>query len=104
LPRAVLRQVNGRSRPQSKNSKNGRLDGPQVFYQMLGKVLNNQNEMKERMDRNESRGAGQQLEQNINLGIPVSSLEALYELEEKLVQPAYMSQLVFKLFNNQTLK
>jgi hypothetical protein len=71
---------------------------------MLGKVLNNQKEMKERMDRNESQDACQQLEQNINLGIPVPSLEGFYELEEKLVQPAYMSQLVFKLLISQTFK
>jgi hypothetical protein len=56
------------------------------------------------MDRNGSQDAGQQLEQNINLDIPVQSLEGYNELEDKLVQPAYMSQLVFKLFNNPIFK
>jgi len=94
--RAVLRQLNGqRSRPGSKNPRDGgRLDGPQVLYQLLGKVLNNQNGIKEKMDRNGGQESSQQLDQNINLGLPVSSLEGFHELEEKLIQPAYMSQMV----------
>ena len=66
---------------------------------MLGKVLNNQNEMKEKMDHNLSQDTSQQLEQNIDLGIPVSSLEGYYELEEKRAQPAYMSQMVFEIYD-----
>jgi hypothetical protein len=68
--------------------------GPKLLCQMMGKVINNQRELNEKVDRIGNATQTQEMNLNINLGIPVTSIDAFFELEAKMSEEVNLNQLV----------
>jgi hypothetical protein len=68
--------------------------GPNVLCELMGKFINNQIELNEKMDKMGNVNQTQEIDLNINLGLPVTSIDAFFELEAKMSETANMNQLV----------
>jgi hypothetical protein len=96
--RPVLQPLNSSSQQLRRIGKkirvNGKGFGPNVMCELMGKFINNQIELNEKMDRIGNVNQTQEIDLNINLGLPATSINAFLELEAKMKEPANMNQLV----------